>query len=123
MGETNFLSGKIAGVDGATATVETPVATFAATIGGNGWQPKAGEACTLSIRPEAWQLSTRAAAQNCIAGRIHDRMYLGEMAQYQFAAGPQTLKIYELNPRFVELSPEREVFATAATEDVVALPV
>src|SRR5215218_9883844 len=62
MGETNFLSGTIAGVDGTTATVETPIATFAATIGGNGWQPQTGEACTLSVRPEAWQLSTQMAS-------------------------------------------------------------
>jgi hypothetical protein len=44
------------------------------------------------------------------------------MAQYQFAAGALTLKIYELNPRFVELSPERQLFASAEREDVIALP-
>jgi hypothetical protein len=32
------------------------------------------------------------------------------------------LKIYELNPRFVDLSSEREVFASVAPEDVVVLP-
>ena len=109
MGETNFLDGTVVLVDGGTARVDTALGAFDATIGGNGWQPKAGEACTLSIRPESWQLSTSTAARRTPSpGRIHDRMYLGEMAQYQFAAGPQTLKIFELNPRFVELSPERE---------------
>ena len=44
------------------------------------------------------------------------------MAQYRFAAGPHALKVFELNPRFVELSPERELFASVAPEDVVALP-
>jgi iron(III) transport system ATP-binding protein len=122
MGDTNFLDGKIVSANATTARVDTAIGAFDTIVGGNGWAPKSGEACTLSIRPESWKLSTTAAAANSIAGKIHDRMYLGEMAQYQFAAGPQTLKIYELNPRFVELSPERELFASADPEDVVALP-
>ncbi len=84
--------------------------------------PETGEACTLSIRPESWTLATSAAASNGVAGRIRDRVYLGEMAQYEFAAAAGTLKIYELNPRFVDLSSEREVFASVAPEDVVVLP-
>ena len=44
------------------------------------------------------------------------------MAQYQFAAGSQTLKIFEMNPRFVEVSDQRELFASVEPEDVVALP-
>lgn len=122
MGDTNFLDGKIVSTSGATARVDSAIGAFDATVGGDGWVPKNGETCTLSIRPESWKLSTTAAPNNSIAGKIHDRMYLGEMAQYQFATGPQTLKIYELNPRFVELSPERELFASADAEDVVALP-
>jgi iron(III) transport system ATP-binding protein len=122
MGDTNFLDGKIISVDGSATRVDTAIGAFDAIVGGDGWAPKVGEVCTLSIRPESWKLSTTAAAANSIAGKIHDRMYLGEMAQYQFVAGAHTLKIYELNPRFVELSPERELFASADAEDVVALP-
>ncbi len=122
MGETNFIEGKIASVNGAKVTVETALRTFEATAEGNGWLPKNGESCTLSIRPESWTLSTREGGANAIAGRIHDRTYLGEMAQYQFTAGLRTLKIFELNPKFVELSPEREVFASVAAEDAIALP-
>jgi hypothetical protein len=32
------------------------------------------------------------------------------------------LKIFELNPRFVDVSDQRELFATVAPEDVIALP-
>ena len=122
MGETNFIEGKISAVEGAAVVVETALREFAATLGGNGWQPRAGERCTLSIRPECWRLATQAAPQNSVAGRLTERVYLGEMAQYQFAAGPHALKVFELNPRFVELSPERELFASVEPEDVVALP-
>jgi iron(III) transport system ATP-binding protein len=122
MGETNFLEGRVRAVTGANVTVETALGAFEGTVPSGSWQPGASDACTLSIRPESWQLATTAAAHNGVAGRIHDRVYLGEMAQYEFAAAGGALKIYELNPRFVELSPEREVFASVAPEDVVVLP-
>ena len=122
MGETNFLDGKIRAVNGTSVVVETGLREFGATLGGDGWQPRAGESCTLSIRPESWRLATQSGAQNEVAGRLTERVYLGEMAQYRFAAGPHALKVFELNPRFVELSPERELFASVEPSDVVALP-
>ena len=121
MGETNFIDGTVVSASGSGVVVETPLRTFTATLGGNGWQPKAGERCTLSIRPESWTIGTAASGANAVSGRIRDRVYLGEMAQYQFAAA-QTLKIFELNPRFVEASDDRELFAAVEAEDVVALP-
>jgi iron(III) transport system ATP-binding protein len=119
MGETNFLVGKIVAANGATVRVATALRSFDAVVRR---EVKVGDACTVSIRPESWRLSTANGAPNCVAGRIHDRVYLGEMAQYQFSAGAERLKIFEQNPKFVELSPEREVFASVAPEDVVVLP-
>jgi iron(III) transport system ATP-binding protein len=116
MGETNFLEGRVA----TSGRVETALGIFEGHATG-GWQPAPGESCVLSIRPEAWKLSTAAVGANSIRGRLQDRVYLGEMAQYQFAAGPQMLKIYELNPRFVDASSERELFASAEPEDVIVL--
>ncbi|HEX8310198.1 MAG TPA: TOBE domain-containing protein, partial [Chthoniobacteraceae bacterium] len=74
------------------------------------------------IRPESWMLGIEPGATNAVPGRIGDRVYLGEMAQYQLAAAGHTLTVYEMNPRFVELSPDREVFASVSPEDVVVLP-
>jgi iron(III) transport system ATP-binding protein len=121
MGATNFIDGAINEVQQGSARVQTALGEFEATIG-DGWQPRKGEVCTLSIRPESWRLSTNGGAVNAVAGRIRDRVYLGEMAQYSFGVAGQTLKIYELNPRFVETSEERELFASVQPEDVVALP-
>jgi iron(III) transport system ATP-binding protein len=121
MGETNFIEGQVRAVNG-SVSVETPLGIFEGVVPSGGSALKSGDACTLSIRPESWQLATSAAPHNGVAGRIHDRVYLGEMAQYEFAAEGGALKIYELNPRFVELSPDREVFASVAPEDVVVLP-
>jgi iron(III) transport system ATP-binding protein len=120
MGETNFLEGRIA-TPGERVQVETALGVFHGSTTG-GWRPATGTACVLSIRPEAWHLGTTAGAENGVRGRLQDRVYLGEMAQYQFAAGPHTLKIYELNPRFVDAASDRELFASVAEEDVVVLP-
>jgi len=122
MGETNFLEGRVANVSNGRVLVETALRTFEATIGGQDWKPQPGDAATLSIRPESWKLGAAATAPNALTGRLGERVYLGEMAQYQFATGKHTLKIFELNPRYVELSPDRELHASVEPEDAVALP-
>jgi iron(III) transport system ATP-binding protein len=120
MGETNFLAGKVEEVGSAAVVVRTDAGAFETALR-PGCALHPGDACTLSIRPESWKLATQLPARNAIEGRITERIYLGEMAQYRFSAGPQTLKICELNPRFVELSPERQVFASVEPEDVILL--
>ncbi len=116
MGETNFIESRALTAD----RVETALGIFEGRATG-GWQPAPGDACVLSIRPEALRLSTAPPNGNHIRGSLKDRVYLGEMAQYQFAADGRTLKIYELNPRFVDASSERELFASADPEDVIIL--
>ena len=65
-------------------------------------------------------MSREAPARNGAKGRIGEAVYLGEVAQYEFLAGGQALKILELNPRFVEAA-RGELFASAEPEDVVVL--
>lgn len=121
MGETNFIEGRVRSVNN-QPTIETALGTFTATLPLHAVPPKAGEDCLLSIRPESWRLTTTAPPSNGVAGRIQDCTYLGEMAQYRFAAAHGTLKIYELNPRFVDHGCDRDVFASVSPEDVVVLP-
>jgi len=121
MGATNFIDGTINEIVENRAVVQTAIGEFAATVS-SGWRPTRGDACTLSIRPESCRLSPAAGEANAVAGRIRDRVYLGEMAQYSFRVAEQTLKIYELNPRFVGTTEERELFASALPEDAIVLP-
>jgi iron(III) transport system ATP-binding protein len=121
MGETNFISGRIKGASGGIL-IETALGEFTANLPKDAPAPKVSEECVLSIRPESWQLTTTAPTNNGVAGRIQDCVYLGEMAQYQFAAAHSTLKIYELNPRFVDHGSDREVYASVSPDDVVVLP-
>jgi iron(III) transport system ATP-binding protein len=66
-------------------------------------------------------LSREAPGRNAVRGQIGEAIYLGELAQYQFRAGNQVLKILELNPRFIEHATKGEIFASVAPEDVVVL--
>ncbi len=129
IGETNFISGIVLDLSPHGVRVGSDLGCFDARVTDSNWSPVKGEKVTLSIRPEAWRLfdkntdSTESSAGNVVAGRIGDSVYLGEVAQHQFqpsAGGPQ-LKIFELNPRFIGVGGERDIFAVADPRDVVAL--
>jgi iron(III) transport system ATP-binding protein len=120
MGETNFLDGTIKSVEGENIHVETPLRVFTGIA--RSWTAKPGDQVLVSIRPESWRLGTAPHADNAIAGRIRERVYLGEMAQYRFVSGENALKIYELNPRFAFTSAETEIHAAVDRDDVVVLP-
>jgi len=159
IGETDFIEGRVLGVDtgrGPTggepvATVETPLSIFEGVLGAPGKSLSIGQAVTLSIRPECWNLREangaavadrklphwvgRGEKTNTLRGRIGGCVYLGEVAQYDFVtkgagegrnASATTLKVFEKNPRlFVDTSGEgssrSEVLATVEREDVVVL--
>ena len=120
MGETNFIEGTVLQT-GASPVVETALGRF--TGSAHGWQPAAGQHVVLSIRPETLRLHTSAAPVNAISGTIRERVYLGEMAQYRFAAGEHTLKIFEINPRFAFGNDHSALFASADPADVIVLPI
>jgi len=121
IGETDFIPGKVLGVADGHVTVETPVGNFVGVLGDAQAKPAVGVAVTVSIRPECWSLSRENPGQNAVRGRIGDCVYLGEVAQYGFVSAGMRLKIFELNPRFVEQSARGELYARADPEDVVVL--
>ncbi len=121
IGETNFLPGRIQSASGGRAVVETTSGIFEGFVGDPNWVPRAGEEATLSIRPECWVLRETREPANCASGRIGAAVYLGEVAQYHFDAGGNSLKISELNPRPSARPEDGEFFATAQPEDVVVL--
>jgi len=116
----NFIAGKIVSSDGGGTLVETACGRFEGVLGDPAARPATGADVTVSVRPECWRLSREAPARNGAKGRIGEAVYLGEVAQYEFLAGGQALKILELNPRFVDAA-RGELFASAEPEDVVVL--
>ena len=77
IGETNFIPGRLAALDGERATVETAIGRFEGVLGDPRSRPAAGAAVKLSIRPECWKLGREASARNAVRGRIGESIYLG----------------------------------------------
>ncbi|HVU17468.1 MAG TPA: ABC transporter ATP-binding protein [Candidatus Didemnitutus sp.] len=122
IGETDFLDGTVRSLQGEAVTVETPVGTFAGTLGNPARPPAVGAKVTVSIRPECWELYKTPQSDNAVSGRIGESVYLGEVAQYEFVTpAGVTLKIFERNPRFTEGSARGELHAVVAPEDVIVL--
>jgi iron(III) transport system ATP-binding protein len=121
IGETNFVPGKILSASNGTARIETPLGVFTGGIPDPAWTPQPGESVTLSVRPESWTIHHDKPAENAVAGRIGLAIYLGEVAQYQFAAAGHTLKIFELNPRLSARPADRDLYASASPTDVAVL--
>lgn len=124
IGETNFLEGAVLGAEGGQILVETPQGRFRGVAGDSAWTPPSGSQVLLSIRPEAWRIGAgapREAVENSLAGRVEEKIYLGETAQYRVSAGGAALKIFELNPRPDQGRAGEELCATASPDDVVVL--
>lgn len=121
IGETDFIPGKLMSRNGDTVRVETAVGEFEGVLGDPQDQPAIGAEVTLSIRPECWTLRESASSRNSAPGRIGDSVYLGEVAQYDFQAGPLNLKVYELNPRHLGAGSDTQLHATVDPRDVVVL--
>ncbi len=121
IGETNFIPGKLRAASGGRVRVDTAVGELDGVLGDAGSAPPVGSAVTVSVRPECWTISPSRPAENAVQGRIGKSAYLGENAQYDFVSGPTTLKILELNPRFLDRTQAEELFAGVRAEDVVVL--
>ena len=121
IGETNFIPGTLLGAPQGAARVSTAIGEFEGVLGDPASPPAAGAAVTLSVRPECWALSTAPQGANSVRGRIGASLYLGENAQYDFVSAGVSLKILELNPRFIDRPEAQECFASARPEDVVVL--
>jgi len=128
IGETNFLPGRVS--EAATGG-ETQVDTALGRLQGRlppGVSVAAGEAVTISVRPEVIHLNPPASmTQNRGRGQLHDTVYLGEVAQHRLAPeGPKNdnlpqLNVFELNPRVVARTGNMPVEFAIAPEDVVIL--
>lgn len=134
IGETNFLPGRVLGVEGEKGgeivVVETSEGIFRGARAESDWKPQEGESVELSVRPEAWKIQRAVEANgngngsgngNVVSGKIGDSVYLGEVAQHALLGREVRLKIFELNPLTQGLSREEEFLARVEERDVVVL--
>ncbi len=121
LGEADFIPGRVLSGGGGRAAVETALGRIDGVLGDPTLPPKAGDNVTVSIRPECWVIGREAKAQNCIEGVIGGAVYLGDTAHYDFVCAGATLKIVELNPRFLGSAAEGRLQASVDPDDAVVL--
>lgn len=122
LGETNFIPGAVVSAQERELYVKTAIGDYRGLWHLDAPVPQTGENVMLSIRPEALRLKPYGLSENSTDGMIGQTTYYGEVAHYDFIKNGVTLQISELNPRHIEHSLQRGLFANVVTEDVVVLP-
>jgi iron(III) transport system ATP-binding protein len=90
LGETNFLTGTVLECDGRSALVRTAAGNWTSAALPQ-IPPRAGDAVTLSVRPEALQIGTAVTGANHCTAQLEASVFLGEGTQHALRAGPSLL--------------------------------
>jgi putrescine transport system ATP-binding protein len=84
IGDVNLLDGVVVAADATGIVIEGPGGRrFRAGAGGDA---KPGQKVSLALRPEKLRLAAHkpeGTAENCVAGRVHDIAYLGDISLYR----------------------------------------
>ncbi|MGL4400919.1 MAG: ABC transporter ATP-binding protein [Luteolibacter sp.] len=120
IGETNLIAGTAIETRDGFTMANTAAGPIVGRITKPDWHPAAGEAVTLSIRPEAWRLH-QSEGDNTFLGHVVERSYLGQRIQYwiETAAGRQ--QVVEMNPHTIREPGDEKVALYARHDDVVVL--
>jgi iron(III) transport system ATP-binding protein len=122
IGESNFISGTVVREGAGQVLVETAAGELSGVAGDPQARFAEGQPVTVSIRPECVKLDTYPVEENGFAGRIGESVYYGEIAQYEFFSGEAFhLKVFELNPRYLNRVGQEGLHAYVDPEDVVVL--
>ncbi len=122
LGETNFIPGSVTKVDEKSVLVKTAIGDYRGFWHLKQPVPGEGDSVILSIRPEAFKLKPYGSSENSTDGMIGQTTYYGEVAHYDFLKNGVTLRISELNPRYIEHKLQKGLFANVIQDDVVVLP-
>jgi iron(III) transport system ATP-binding protein len=117
IGETNLIEGEVMEMHDGFCFVKTDGAALIGKITVPGWQAKAGDTATVSIRPEAWRLH-KSGGENEISGKITARSYLGQRIEYLVETPIGRQQVVEMNPHLIHETGD-EVVLHASHGDVV----
>ena len=93
IGETNFFDVEVLAVNGANATVQTPLGRTITTAHRNA---RAGQPATMSVRPEKIGIGEQAAGE-IFEGKVVSRNYMGGYTHYAVDIGGIVLKVSTSN--------------------------
>jgi ABC-type Fe3+/spermidine/putrescine transport system ATPase subunit len=117
IGETNLIEGEVMEIHEGFCSVKANGTMLVGKITVPGWQAKAGEAATVSIRPESWRLH-KSGGENEIFGTITARSYLGQRIEYLVETPIGRQQVVEMNPHLIHETGD-EVVLHASHGDVV----
>ena len=124
IGETNFISGKVAQMSNGTATIETPVGTLRSEAVYH--ELTHGATVQCSIRPEALVVegvqNGNNRAENRIDAKVTAVNYLGRVEEYQLMAADIPLKAVHYNPGTEAKIPGDTIQLAISAEAVIPLP-
>jgi putrescine transport system ATP-binding protein len=86
IGDVNLLDGVVTAADASGLAIEGQGGRRFRAVAGADLEP--GQKVTLALRPEKLRLAAQrpeSAAENCVAGRVHDIAYLGDISLYRVA--------------------------------------
>lgn len=128
MGPTNFVDATVQDIQQKYLLVDSVLGQL--RVSAPSQSVSAGQQVWLSIRPETIRLGSQAASSpsghgqqiNTFAGRLIERTYLGEVAQYDLAIGDDFhVKAVELNPRLASRSVSESIDCSVDSRDIVVL--
>jgi spermidine/putrescine transport system ATP-binding protein len=121
IGVSNILEGTVESVRGHLTTIKLDTLKLRA----RGNQSSPGDRVRVMLRPEKLSLSTEAASDEALIGKIESAVYLGESTQWRIAVeGGRTLTVLEQNRHRLQSAQERigeTVFITWEPESAVIL--
>jgi putrescine transport system ATP-binding protein len=94
IGDVNLLDGVVVGRDASDVTLEGQGGRRYRAGTGAGADLKPGQKVTLALRPEKLRLLAQkpeGVGENCVAGRVHDIAYLGDISLYRVALDDGTV--------------------------------
>ena len=100
IGETNLIDGEVMEMHEGFCFVKVNGAALVGRVTVEGWQAKAGESATVSIRPEAWRLH-KEGGENEMSGKIVERSYLGQRIEYFIETIVGRQQVVEMNPHLI----------------------
>ncbi len=120
IGETNLIEGEVMEMHEGFCFVKVNGAALVGRVTVKGWSAKAGDAATVSIRPEAWRLH-KEGGENEMSGKIVERSYLGQRIEYFVETVVGRQQVVEMNPHVIHEKGD-EVVLHAEHGDVVVFP-
>ena len=100
IGETNLIKGEVMEKHDGYCFVRVNGAALVGKVTSGNWNAKAGDAATVSVRPEVWRLH-KEGGENEVEGRVVERSYLGQRIEYFIETVVGRQQVVEMNPQVI----------------------